>query len=112
MNVIREIGKINEEELRLGIKPEASWHMEYKDSKYIYVGGLDEDLTEGDILTVFSQFGTITDINLIKDLETEKSRGFAFLAYEDQRSTILAVDNFNGARLLDRVLQVDHNLKK
>jgi len=30
---------------------------------------------------------------------TGKSRGFAFLAYEDQRSTVLAVDNLNGAKV-------------
>ena len=28
--------------------------------------------------------------------------------YEDQRSTILAVDNLNGADVLDRTLRVDH----
>jgi hypothetical protein len=28
--------------------------------------------------------------------------------YEDQRSTVLAVDNLNGANVLDRTLRVDH----
>lgn len=28
--------------------------------------------------------------------------------YEDQRSTVLAVDNLNGAKILDRTLKVDH----
>ncbi|KAH9938101.1 uncharacterized protein B0H18DRAFT_1112290 [Fomitopsis serialis] len=28
--------------------------------------------------------------------------------YEDQRSTVLAVDNLNGAKVLDRTLRVDH----
>jgi RNA-binding motif X-linked protein 2 len=28
--------------------------------------------------------------------------------YEDQRSTILAVDNLNGANVLDKTLRVDH----
>ncbi|EEB88430.1 hypothetical protein MPER_13743, partial [Moniliophthora perniciosa FA553] len=28
--------------------------------------------------------------------------------YEDQRSTILAVDNLNGAKVLERTLRVDH----
>ena len=40
--------------------------------------------------------------------DTGKSRGFAFLAYEDQRSTVLAVDNLNGARIGDRTVTVDH----
>jgi RNA-binding motif X-linked protein 2 len=66
---------------------------------------------------------------LIPDKITGKSRGFAFIAFEDQRSTILAVDNFNGAKvcvviharsylplmpidsfsqLLGRMIRVDH----
>jgi len=47
-----------------------------------------------------SQWGEVEDINLVRDKETNKSRGFAFIKYEDQRSTILAVDNFNGIKLL------------
>jgi RNA recognition motif-containing protein len=39
---------------------------------------------------------------------TGKPKGFSFLMYEDQRSTILAVDNLNGAKVLDRTLRVDH----
>ena len=43
-----------------------------------------------------------------RDKETGKQKGFAFLMYEDQRSTILAVDNLNGAKVLDRTIRVDH----
>jgi RNA recognition motif-containing protein len=43
-----------------------------------------------------------------RDKETGKSRGFAFLAYEDQRSTVLAVDNLSGARVAGRIVRVDH----
>jgi len=44
----------------------------------------------------------------VRDQTTGKSRGFAFLAYEDQRSTVLAVDNLNGIKLVGRTLRVDH----
>lgn len=44
----------------------------------------------------------------MRDKVTGKSKGFAFLAYEDQRSTILAVDNFNGADICGRTVRVDH----
>jgi RNA-binding motif protein, X-linked 2 len=47
-------------------------------------------------------------LRLARDKITGKSKGFAFLAYEDQRSTILAVDNFNGAEICGRTLRVDH----
>ena len=43
-----------------------------------------------------------------RDKETGKPKGFAFLMYEDQRSTVLAVDNLNGANILERTIRVDH----
>ncbi|EJD01387.1 uncharacterized protein FOMMEDRAFT_158528 [Fomitiporia mediterranea MF3/22] len=107
MNVVREINKINERELELGSST-ASWHDEYKDSAYIFIGGLHFDLTEGDVITIFSQYGEVMDVNLPRDKETGKTKGFGFLMYEDQRSTILAVDNLNGAKVLERTLRVDH----
>jgi RNA-binding motif X-linked protein 2 len=51
-------------------------------------------------------------VNLVRDKETGKSRGFAFLKYEDQRSTDLAVDNLGGATIMGRVLKVDHTRYK
>lgn len=99
---------INAKEADLGISEEASWHARYKNSAYIYAGGLAFDLTEGDLLAVFAQYGEVVDVNLIRDKSTGKSKGFAFLAYEDQRSTILAVDNLNGAQVLGRKIKVDH----
>ena len=74
MNVIREIQRLNEEELKLGIAgTDASWHAKYKDSAYIFIGGvlrvcassqfskrprctgLPYELNEGDIIQAFSQ---------------------------------------------------------
>ncbi len=65
-------------------------------------------MNEGDIVIVCSQFGEIVDCRLARDRETGKSRGFAFVAYEDQRSTIVAVDNLNGTTLCGRQIMVDH----
>lgn len=66
------------------------------------------DLTEGDIICVFSECGEIVHINLVRDTKTGKSKGFAFICYEDQRSTILAVDNLNGMKIVGRLVRVDH----
>lgn len=92
--------------------PEASWHTDYRDTAYVYIGGLPFELSEGDVITIFSQFGEPTYINLVRDKETGKSRGFAFLKYEDQRSTDLAVDNLGGAVVMGRTLRVDHTRYK
>jgi RNA-binding motif X-linked protein 2 len=101
-------------EIRAGFSEAASWHAKFKHSAYIFTGGLDFDLTEGDLLAVFAQYGEIVDVNLVRDKATGRSRGFAFLAYEDQRSTVLAVDNLNGAKVAGRIVRVEHvdNYKK
>ena len=39
------------------------------------------------------------NINLVRDQKTGKSKGFCFICYEDQRSTILSVDNLNGTKV-------------
>eukprot|EP01056_Protomagalhaensia_sp_Gyna25_P000636 Protomagalhaensia_sp_Gyna_25__635@NODE_129_length_5021_cov_1218_892413_g19_i3_p4_GENE_NODE_129_length_5021_cov_1218_892413_g19_i3NODE_129_length_5021_cov_1218_892413_g19_i3_p4_ORF_typecomplete_len309_score40_87RRM_1/PF00076_22/1_1e17RRM_7/PF16367_5/6_9e07RRM_5/PF13893_6/2_3e05Nup35_RRM_2/PF14605_6/0_13DUF1940/PF09155_10/0_21OB_RNB/PF08206_11/4_6e03OB_RNB/PF08206_11/0_14OB_RNB/PF08206_11/1_1e04_NODE_129_length_5021_cov_1218_892413_g19_i37191645 len=95
-------------ELQLKNPEEPSFHDSHRDSCYIFIGGLDYRMTEGDTVVVFSQWGEIVDIKLVRDRVTGESKGFGFLAYEDQRSTDLAVDNANGMRLLGRNIRVDH----
>ena len=108
MNVVREIQRINEQELKLGVSGKGSWHHKYRDSAWVYVGGLPFELTEGDVICVMSQWGEVEDFNMPREEKTGKSRGWAWVKYEDQRSTVLAVDNFNGTKLLGRTLRVDH----
>ncbi|XP_069749368.1 RNA-binding motif protein, X-linked 2 [Narcine bancroftii] len=105
---VKLINELNEREAELGIQDKVSWHSEYKDSAWIFLGGLPYELTEGDIICVFSQYGEIVNINLVRDKKTGKSKGFCFVCYEDQRSTILAVDNFNGIKIKGRTIRVDH----
>ncbi|GBG62133.1 hypothetical protein CBR_g29333 [Chara braunii] len=105
---VKNTQKATQREVDAGIQDGASWHARYKDSAYIFAGGLPYDLTEGDLLAVFAQYGEMVDVNLVRDRDTGKSRGFAFLAYADQRSTILAVDNFNGTVIGGRTIKVDH----
>ncbi|XP_040836354.1 RNA-binding motif protein, X-linked 2-like [Ochotona curzoniae] len=85
-----------------------SWHSMYQGSAWVFLGGLPYALTEGDIVCVFSQYGEIVNIHLVRDKRTGKSKGFGFLCYEDQRSTVLAVDNFNGIKIKGRTIRVDH----
>ncbi|NXR66462.1 RBMX2 protein, partial [Rhadina sibilatrix] len=105
---VKLISELNAREAALGVPEAVSWHTEYKDSAWIFVGGLHCQLTEGDVICVFSQYGEVVNINLVRDKKTGKSRGFCFLCYEDQRSTILAVDNFNGIKIKGRTIRVDH----
>jgi|EP00970_Alexandrium_tamarense_P012005 RNA-binding motif X-linked protein 2 len=109
MNVVNEIQRINDLELEKGLThTSASWHDKYKDSAWIHAGNLPLNLTEGDVLCILSQYGEIDDIHLVRDKDSGKSKGFAFVKYEDARSCVLAVDNLCGSMVLGRTLRVDH----
>ncbi|KAI2614998.1 hypothetical protein GGR54DRAFT_642736 [Hypoxylon sp. NC1633] len=108
MNQIRAIQALNKREIENGVSPEASWHTDYRDTAFVNFGGLPYELSEGDIVTIFSQYGEPVFVKLARDKETGKSKGFGWLKYEDQRSTDLAVDNLGGAEIAGRLVRVDH----
>lgn len=56
MHTIRNIERFNLNELKYNIKEEGSWHKDY-DSAYVFIGGLNKKINEGDIAIVFSEFG-------------------------------------------------------
>ncbi|ABN67796.2 predicted protein [Scheffersomyces stipitis CBS 6054] len=112
MNSIQKINAINQKELATNTSYKASWHYDYRDTNYIYIGNIASDIEEKDIITIFSQYGVPTHINMIKDKETGRHRGFAFLKYANMKSCVLAVDNFNGVVVYERKLRVDHTYYK
>lgn len=105
----QDVTRLNEQELAQGVRDEASWHNDYKDTAWVRVSGLDVQLSEGDIICVFSQYGEIEDLKLIRDTSTGLSRGFCFIKFEQFKSAAVTVDNFNGTTLLGRTLRVDHH---
>lgn len=50
---MKNVKKLSEQELYTSNK--TSWHDQYRDSAWIFVGGLPFDLTEGDLICIFSQ---------------------------------------------------------
>jgi RNA-binding motif X-linked protein 2 len=54
MNKIKHIERLGLRELETLTPLQASWHWEYKDSAYIFIGGLNFRMNEGDLVIVFS----------------------------------------------------------
>lgn len=107
MQGITRIQQLNEKELGNRVPLSASWHCKYAESHYVFIGGIPYEMTEDELLTVFAQCGETTDCYLPRD--TDGNKGYAFVAYEDQRSTVLAVDNLNGVMVSGRFIKVDHS---
>ena len=45
----------------------------------LFVGNLGFDVTENELQDLFGSFGPVTEVNLITDRATGRSRGFAFV---------------------------------
>lgn len=67
MNKIKAIERITQRELETLTPMSASWHHEYRQSAYIFIGGLNFRMNEGDIAIVFSQYGEVVDCRLARD---------------------------------------------
>ena len=62
--------------------------------KKLFVGSLPPTTTEATLEALFSPFGTVRSINLVKDLFTGKCKGFGFLEMEghEARAAIAELD--------------------
>jgi RNA recognition motif-containing protein len=73
----------------------------------LYVGNLSYETTEEELRTLFSGAGTVSSVAVIKDRDTGRSKGFAFVEMASQNETEQAIKMFNGATLGNRELRVD-----
>ena len=73
----------------------------------LFVGNLSFNTTEGNVLDLFKQAGTVSSCELIMDKFTSKSRGFAFVTMGTQEEATKAIADFNGKELDGRALTVN-----
>ncbi|OTF71514.1 hypothetical protein BLA29_011195, partial [Euroglyphus maynei] len=66
---------------------------------------------EEDLRKLFSSYGEIVDVNLPKKLDG-KIKGFAFLAYDNVRSSLKAIKFLNGKKHFNRTIAVDFAVSK
>lgn len=73
----------------------------------LYVGNLSYQTTEEELREMFAQAGTVNSVELIKDRDTGRSKGFAFVEMSSQAEAEQAIHLFDGSNLDNRVLKVN-----
>jgi RNA recognition motif-containing protein len=73
----------------------------------IYVGDLSYDVTEDDLKAVFSEFGEVDSVNIIKDKFSGRSKGFGFVEMPNNSEADKAIEALNGTELKGRNLKVN-----
>lgn len=73
----------------------------------IYVGNLAYNATDEELRAAFEAFGQVTSVKIVRDRDSGRSRGFAFVEMEDGEGAQNAVAQMNGKDLKGRNLVVN-----
>jgi RNA recognition motif-containing protein len=73
----------------------------------LYVGNLSYTTTEADLKTLFAKAGQVASVALIKDRDTGRSKGFAFVEMSTQVEAENAIRMFNSFNMDNRELKVN-----
>uniref|UniRef100_A0A2K6SLW6 Cold-inducible RNA-binding protein n=1 Tax=Saimiri boliviensis boliviensis TaxID=39432 RepID=A0A2K6SLW6_SAIBB len=77
------------------------------DEGKLFVGGLSFDTNEQSLEQVFSKYGQISEVVVVKDRETQRSRGFGFVTFENIDDAKDAMMAMNGKSVDGRQIRVD-----
>jgi cold-inducible RNA-binding protein len=73
----------------------------------IYVGNLPQTATESDLEQAFGQYGRVSDIKIVKERETGRPRGFAFVEMPDGAEAAKAIAGLNLTEIGGRSMTVN-----
>lgn len=73
----------------------------------IYVGNLSYDVTEADLTSVFTEYGSVKRVQLPTDRETGRVRGFGFVEMGADSEEAAAIEALDGAEWMGRDLKVN-----
>ncbi|XP_042782804.1 RNA binding motif protein, X-linked-like-1 isoform X5 [Panthera leo] len=73
----------------------------------LFIGGLNMETNEKTLEVVFGKYGPVVEVILMKDRETNKSRGFAFITFESPADAKDAAKDMNGKSLDGKAIKVE-----
>jgi len=76
-------------------------------STRLYIGNLSYNTTENQLQDIFSEYGTVTEVDLIMDKFSGRPRGFGFITMENPDAAKAAVEAMNGKNIDGRDLTVN-----
>ena len=76
-------------------------------AKRLYVGNLPFSATESDLREIFEAHGALESVRVITDRETGRSRGFAFVEFQEESAADAAMSALDGRDMDGRPLRVN-----
>jgi RNA recognition motif-containing protein len=72
----------------------------------IHVSNLSYSVTEDDLRTLFSSFGEVAVVNIIKERSSGQSKGFGFVEMLNNSEADKAMKALNGSKLKDQTIKL------
>lgn len=72
----------------------------------IYIANINFRAREEDLKSLFGQFGEVTTVKIVKDRDTNRSRGFGFVEMPNDEHARAAIAGLNGQDFQQRALVV------
>lgn len=79
----------------------------FMETNKLFVWGISWNLDWQDLKEVFAEFGEVTYVKVVKDRETQKSRGFGFVEFATVEDAVSAKEAMDGKELDGRNIKVD-----
>ena len=73
----------------------------------MYVGNLSYDASDSDLRELFEAHGTVTDVFIVKDRESNRPRGFAFVSMGTPEEMNAAIEGLSGEEFLGRAITIN-----
>lgn len=73
----------------------------------IFIGNLSKDVTEDDLQSLFSEYGTVRNVKVIRDLFSGESKGFGFLEMPGLAEAQKAMGELNTRELKGKKIAVN-----
>ncbi|XP_015081083.1 glycine-rich RNA-binding protein 4, mitochondrial-like [Solanum pennellii] len=97
---------------RLYCSPPSSSSSSLPPNNKLFVAGLSWSVDEKSLSDAFSSFGQVTEVRIMYDKETGRSRGFGFVYFSKDEEASSAKDSMDGKAFLGRPLRVSFALEK
>ncbi len=78
----------------------------------IFIGNLSYNVQDEELADLFAQYGDVESARVIKDRETGRSRGFAFVVMQEDGDANSAIEALNGYEVSGRPLRVNQAIEK
>ena len=72
----------------------------------LYIGNLDKEVTEEILFSLFSRYGNIQLLKIMRHLITHKSRGFGFITYRSRHESTKAQKDMHGVKIMKNNIKV------